>query len=124
MNLDQLTIKEAREIAAMFSGVAVNQEQQPPQSMAVMPLLVTTAHKGVFFGYGTPTTGKTIRLEKARMCVYWPSELHGVLGLAMKGPNKGSRVGPAVKAITITDVTSVAEVSEEAVKGWEAEPWN
>lgn len=34
-------------------------------------LLVTTAHKGVFFGYGQPTNEKTIRLTKARMAVYW-----------------------------------------------------
>lgn len=33
-------------------------------------LVVTTEHKGVFFGYGVPTTEKTIRIEQARMCVY------------------------------------------------------
>lgn len=90
----------------------------------LIPLLVTTAHKGVFFGYGTMTTATTIRLERARMCVYWTSDTHGVLGLATKGPSKQSRVGPAVKAITITSVTSITEVSDEAAKAWEAEPWH
>ena len=87
-------------------------------------LLVTTTHKGVFFGYGEPTTEATIKLERARMCVYWSSECHGVLGLAAKGPTKNCKVGPAVPAITLRDVTSVTEVSEAAVQAWEREPWN
>ena len=33
-------------------------------------VLVTTQHKGVFFGYATQTDGSTIRLRAARLCVY------------------------------------------------------
>lgn len=35
--------------------------------------LVTTLHKGVFFGYATNTDGKTIKLRAARCCIYWPT---------------------------------------------------
>lgn len=87
-------------------------------------LVVTTIHKGVFFGYGTPTTEKTIELEQARMCVYWSSEMHGVMGLASTGPNKGCRIGPAVPKLTLQDVTSIMEASEQAVTAWEKGPWN
>lgn len=86
-------------------------------------LLVTTAHRGVFFGYGVRTDDKIIRLERARMCLYWPAENKGVLGLGTMGPVKGSRVGPAVPAITLQDVTSVVEVSPEAGEAWEKAPW-
>jgi len=87
-------------------------------------LLVTTTHKGVFFGYGEPTTGSTVKLERARMCVYWASDCHGVLGLAAAGPTNCCKVGPPVPAITLRDVTAIAEVSEAAVKAWEKEPWH
>ena len=87
------------------------------------PLVVTTAHRGVFFGYGERTDESTIRLEQARMCVSWPPENRSVVGLASDGPKKGARVGPAAPAITLRDVTAVMEASEEAAKAWEKGPW-
>jgi hypothetical protein len=87
-------------------------------------LLVTTAHKGVFFGYGNPSDGATIELTKARMCVYWDSALRGVMGLAATGPNGNCKIGPAVDKITIRDVTMVAECSENAVTNWEKGLWS
>lgn len=89
-----------------------------------IPLLVTTVHKGVFFGYGQVTTSKTIRITEARMCVYWSADVKGVVGLAAKGPSKGCRIGPAATAITLQDVTSVMEVSPEAEAQWKMQPWN
>lgn len=88
-----------------------------------IPLIVTTAHRGVFFGYGIPTKDKTIRIEDARMCVYWSSDLHGVVGLASKGPSKDCKIGPAAPAITLLDLTSIMEVSQEAEAKWKQEPW-
>jgi len=89
-----------------------------------IPLVVTTAHKGVFFGYGKPTANKMIRLTNARMCVQWSSDVKGVVGLAANGPSKGCRVGPAAPAITLVDVTAVMECSEKATAAWNSEPWN
>lgn len=89
-----------------------------------IPLLVTTSHKGVFFGYGQPTENNIIRIERARMCVYWSTDCKGVLGLAATGPTKGCKIGPEVPAITLRDVTAVTEVSEAAVAAWNKEPWN
>lgn len=88
------------------------------------PLVVTTTHKGVFFGYGTVTTAKTIRLEKARMCVSWSSDVKGIVGLAANGPTKNCRIGPAAPAITLQDVTSIMETSIEAEAQWNLQPWN
>lgn len=87
------------------------------------PLVVTTAHRGVFFGYGKPTTEAIIRIEKARMCVYWSADVKSVLGLASNGPSNSCKVGPAVPAITLRDVTSIMECSEAATAKWEGGPW-
>lgn len=86
------------------------------------PVLVTTAHRGVFFGYAQNTDGDTITLRAGRLCVYWSRDVRGFMGLAANGPTKGCRVGPPA-TITLRNITAVAEVTEAAVKAWEAAPW-
>ena len=87
-------------------------------------LVVTTEHRGVFFGYGEITTGKTIKLTEARMCVYWSPDVKGVVGLAANGPTEGCRIGPAAPAITLQGVTSIMEVSTAAEAQWQKQPWS
>ncbi len=86
-------------------------------------VLVTTAHRGVFFGYANQTGGNVIALRGARNCLYWPSEQKGFLGLANAGPVSGCRIGPAAN-IELRDITCVAECTPEAVKKWEQAPWS
>ena len=86
-------------------------------------VLVTTVHRGVFFGFATDTSGATIKLRAARNCIYWPAEQRGFLGLAANGPVSGSRVGPAAD-LELRDITSVAECTPEAAQAWEMAPWS
>ena len=86
-------------------------------------VLVTTAHRGVFFGYATDTEGATIKLRAARNCIYWPASNKGFLGLASMGPANGSRIGPAAD-IQLRDITCVAECTPDAVEAWENAPWS
>lgn len=85
-------------------------------------VLVTTSHRGVFFGYTTDTSGAIIKLSRARNCLYWPTENKGFMGLANMGPVKGARVGPSAD-IELRDITSVALCTDEAVAAWESAPW-
>lgn len=85
-------------------------------------VLVTTLHRGVFFGYATETGGKTIKLRSARNCLYWPAGQKGFLGLATTGPIDGSRIGPSAN-IELRDITAVAECTPDAVVAWEKAPW-
>jgi len=87
------------------------------------PVLVTTEQRGVFFGYATNTDGTTIKLRRARNCIYWPASNKGFLGLAKDGPHEGARIGPAAD-IELRNITCVAECTEAAVKAWESEPWD
>ncbi len=93
-------------------------------TQGLQPLVVTTLHRGVFFGYGIPTNESTIRLERARMCVYWPAEQRGIVGLAADGPRPGAKIGPAAPAITLRDVTGVMEATDTAAQAWERAPWS
>lgn len=85
-------------------------------------VLVTTKHRGVFFGYASETNGNTIALRRGRNCVYWSSDVRGFMGLASHGPTKACRVGPPAD-IELRDVTSVVTVTDEAVERWEEGPW-
>lgn len=86
--------------------------------------MVTTEHRGVFFGYASDTSGDPITLKRARLCVYWSSDVKGFMGLASNGPTSGCRIGPAVEEIELRKITSVIAVSPEAVKLWESAPWS
>lgn len=85
-------------------------------------VIVTTAHKGIFFGYSSDTSGAMIKLRSARLCVYWSSDLRGFMGLASQGPSENCKIGPAAN-IELRDITSVVEVSKEAIERWEKAPW-
>ena len=88
-----------------------------------VPMVVTTVHKGVFFGYAVPTEEKVIKLQNAQMCIYWSSDVKGVLGLAGGGPTKSCKIGPEIPSITLQDVTAIMECSKEAEKKWHEKPW-
>lgn len=90
-----------------------------------LPVVVTTAHRGVFFGYikESDIESAIIPLRSARNCLSWSNDVKGFMGLAASGPNKSCRVGPAVD-ISLRDITSVIECSPEATQAWEAAPWS
>lgn len=92
------------------------------QKLKERPVLVTTSHRGVFFGYAEDTNGAVINLKRARMCVYWTADLRGFMGLASAGPGGGCKIGPAAD-MQVRDITSVSEVSPEAVDKWEKGQW-
>lgn len=93
------------------------------------PVVVTTEHRGVFFGYTElpvflhPADGNAITLTDVQMCVYWNEAVKGVVGLAATGPVSGCKVTAAAPSMLIRDVTAVMEATEEAAKAWQTRPW-
>lgn len=86
-------------------------------------VVVTTKHRGVFFGRLKVDEGEKVKLSDCRNCIKWGAETRGFLGLAAKGPTHNSRVGPAVPETVLYGVTSVSVCTDEARKVWESEPW-
>lgn len=86
-------------------------------------VIITTANKGVFFGFAKDTAGEQITLRAAQLCLYWSTDVRGFMGLAGKGPTKSCRIGPPAD-ITLRGITSVVECTPEAVKAWRVAPWN
>ncbi len=92
------------------------------ETMEEVGLLVTTAYKGVFFGYGIFSDAAQITLKRARMCIYWPTGEKGVMGLALVGPLPGAKIGPAVPSLILRDVTAVVICTSSAIEKWEKPP--
>lgn len=94
--------------------------------MKKYPVVATTSHRGVFFGYIDKVElpeNETIELENAMMAVYWPPDNHGVLGLAVEGPKRGAKIGPSVPKLLINHVDALMECTEIAVKQWVKGLW-
>ena len=85
----------------------------------IQPVIVTTKHRGVFFGYVNPEeiTNQTLSLSTAKMAIRWGTT-RGVQELAATGPTKNSRIGAACDIPALHDVTAVFSVSKEAQEKW------
>ena len=99
-------------------------KQNEDETIKGKPVLVTTEHRGVFFGYMSEDNAPAdVALTHARLCLYWDTSMRGFLGLAESGPGAGCRVGPSVPALTLYKITSVTECTVAAVDRWEQAPW-
>lgn len=86
------------------------------------PVVVTTAHRGVFFGYTENADGEHIKLAESRLCLYWSADVRGFMGLAANGPTKGCTIGPPAD-ITLRNITAVLEVTPSAEQAWKDAKW-
>lgn len=94
-------------------------------------VVVTTNknRRGVFSGFLETSDLRgpddwIVTLSEARNCIYWSEATKGAFGLAAKGPQQGSRIGPSTKRMHLNGVTSITEATEEALKAWRSEPWD
>lgn len=86
------------------------------------PILVTTAHRGVFAGLvpaDTDLGAKTLALKDARMAIYWGTT-KGVMELAETGPTSKSKISAKADIPVLHDVTAVFEISDAAWAKWVA----
>lgn len=98
--------------------------EEKKDKIAVL-LTTDSTKRGVFSGFiiSEDADKQTIIVEELRMCVYWSTDMKGVLGLASMGPSKSCKISKAVKKATLQGVTAVVELSEDALKNWRKEPW-
>lgn len=84
-------------------------------------ILITTAHRGVWFAQveiGADLTQRTlINLKNCKMAIYWNTK-NGLQELASVGPNSGSKISVASEIEVVHDVTAVFSVTPEAEAIW------
>jgi len=90
------------------------------------PVLVTTLHRGVFFGYigsDYKSGAETIKLTDSRNVVSWSADCKGFMGLAATGPTASCRIGPKSPGTELRNVTSVTDCSDAATAEFEKGHW-
>lgn len=86
--------------------------------MNPIPVLVTTAQRGVFFGLLEEDSAPArVVLTRARCAILFATT-KGFLELASDGPNRESKIGAEADRLTLYDITSVSEVTEQAAQRW------
>lgn len=83
-------------------------------------ILVTTAHRGVFYGEvpdDQDLNARTMALKNARCAIYWATT-KGVAELAEDGPNSSSRIGAVADIEALHDITAVWSVTDAARDRW------
>jgi hypothetical protein len=117
MNIDDLTIGQAKELANLFANktcdVEASDVDHKPQQV-----LVCTDKRGVVYGTTHNPNARPITLFNARMCLYWSADVGGVFGLAENGPTKDCKISAQVSEITLEGVTAVFSCDEAAQAAW------
>lgn len=83
-------------------------------------ILISTQHRGVFFGLVDEETDlqqRTLSLKNARCAIRWGTK-GGIAELAEQGPNASSRIGSPADIEAIHDITAVWNVTDEAREKW------
>lgn len=118
MDIENLTVAQIREIAAIASGLGLCKAAAPTTAHSERPVIVCTDKRGVVFGYTDDVSARPITLNRARMCLYWSKDVGGVFGLAEKGPSASSNISATLPAITLEGVTAVMSVDAIAERAW------
>lgn len=93
------------------------------------PVFVTTCINGrigFWFGYVPDNQDmfkENLRLEKARSIRYLKCDRGGVLGAAVFGPDKGSKIGPETKECYVNHVTSITPLEKDGEEKWLKSTW-
>lgn len=90
------------------------------QSTTLTPVLVTTAHRGVFAGLipaDQDLAAKAMPLKSAKMAIYWGTT-KGVMELAETGPTHKSKISAAADIPMLHDITAIFAISDAAWAKW------
>ena len=114
MNIDDMTIGEARELAAMF---ATTQQSKIDNGMIGKFVIVRCHDAGVHAGILQAHSGRECVLSESRRLWYWkPANGATFLsGVANEGLDKTSKVGAAIR-VHLTETCEIIECTASASK--------
>lgn len=115
MNINKLTIRQVKELFAMFGGSEV-----APQSPHVgKKCIIRTYASGVHFGELVSQSGRQVDLKNSRRLWRWDAAPHGISlsEVATHGPvGERSRICSTVEEISILDGLEIIPCTDEAAK--------
>lgn len=123
MKIDDLTIGQARELAAMFSQPVITSGVTGCDSLNSMigkKVIVRTYSDGLFFGVLAEKTGNEVIVNNARRMQQWKAaESISLSGCAIYGiDQKNSRIAPALDSIWLKAI-EIIPCTDAAIKSIE-----
>lgn len=121
MNINDLTVGEAKELAAMFGDT--KQDNDGLCSMIGKKVIIRTYSAGVWFGKLSQKSGKEVILENGRrMYQWWAAESISLSGVAIYGIKQDkSKIIEAVPEIWL-EAIEILPCSDVAIKSLEGAP--
>ena len=119
MNVDDMTIGEAKKLAAMFSG----QTEEQPSPMIGKYVIVRCRDAGVHAGVLESRSGRSCVLNNSRRLWYWkPANGACFLsGVATEGLHSDSKVGAPIH-VELTENCEIIECSDKAALSIKEQP--
>jgi hypothetical protein len=116
MDISNLTIGQAREIAAMFGGALAVSASSAPNPMIGRYVIVRCRDAGVHAGVLESTDGRACTLTEARRLWYWKVKGSGdfLNAIAIAGVHVDSKLSAPVERINLTENCEILQCSEEA----------
>lgn len=118
MNIEDITIKQAREIAAFFKlGELPAASATSPSSLIGQKVIVRAYRAGVLYGTLVSVEGDTVTLTNARRLWYW--QVKDKKGISLEdvanyGVSKDSKITESVGTAIILDGGEIMTTSKEA----------
>lgn len=115
MNLNDLTIGQAKELAALFSGVS-NTQPSSNQVLIGEYVIVRCRDAGVHAGILKSYNGREAVLAESRRLWYWkPANNQKYLsGCAVAGLHPDSKVGAFISLIVLTETCEIIACEQAA----------
>lgn len=123
MNINDLTIGQAKELAAMFGSQQVEQKREIASFMVGKMVIVRTYSAGVWFGELSEKSGNEVIVINARRMWRWfAAESISLSSVAMKGINRSkSKIAEPVCSVWLEaiEIIPCTEIASESIGGAE-----
>lgn len=122
LNINELTIGQAKEFAAMFGAVAPAQSSGAFTPHIGKRCIIRTYASGVFFGEVVAQDGRMVEIKNSRRLWGWKANesislsavaVHGVSGA-------GNKFAPTVPTMTVLDAIEIIPASDKAAASIDA----
>jgi len=110
MNIEDLTIREARELSAMFGG------QKSASVLTSYGLAIVVVDRGFVYVGRVTVNGDMCEIVDCRNIRYWGTE-NGLAQLVNDGPTSKSKIDEAMKFVSLP-VRAVISVHPVEAKSW------
>lgn len=119
MNIDDITIKQARELANMFAAPTPIKAAIVPER----PVIVRSRDAGCIYGYLLGYEGSTVHLRDARQMWSWTASEGGTLIDCATHGVKAGKFSTSASRVTVIGACAIIDCTDTAAKTLEAQKW-